>query len=83
MHIYDFLLCVREYNVHFSHIFIFLVLVYHNMSPIKLIMFDKNAEVDLIEGVLAQSTVKSVFLLQSNSVIALNYDVNGKTKYCK
>lgn len=50
---------------------------------IRIKMLDKDIEVELSENMITQSTIKAAFLLPFDAVIALCYEVNGRTKWCK
>ncbi|CAI4220914.1 unnamed protein product [Auanema sp. JU1783] len=50
-------------------------------STIHIKMIDKEVEIDLT-NVLTQSTIKSQFLLPSNAVVSLSYEINDCQKGC-
>ncbi|KAI6201589.1 hypothetical protein M3Y96_00858300 [Aphelenchoides besseyi] len=52
-------------------------------QSVKIKMVDGEAEFELSENVLSESSIKHAFLLPSDAIVSLYYVVDGRRKYCQ
>ncbi|KAE9545986.1 hypothetical protein FO519_010802 [Halicephalobus sp. NKZ332] len=52
-------------------------------SAIRIKMLGNEIEVDLSDNEITMSTIKSGFLLPPDAVVALWYEVDGETTFCR
>ncbi|KAI6201577.1 hypothetical protein M3Y96_00857100 [Aphelenchoides besseyi] len=52
-------------------------------QSVKIKMVDGEAEFELSENVLTESSIKHAFLLPSDAIVSLYYVVDGRRKYCR